>query len=130
MPLEVTDAVRAPAAVGLLENVTVRDVADAAVTTPTAPLLKVTAFLEGTTSKPNPLMVTVLAFAARLALLDVMTGVTVATWIAFPLALLFVVTIAVKLPGPVGLVENVTVRVVAVAAVTVPTAPLLKTTVL
>ena len=127
--MDVTAAVSAPAAVGLLENVNVSDVAVAAVTTPTAPLLNVTMFRDGTTSNPKPLIVTVPAFAARFAVLDEMTGVTVATWIARPLALLFVVTIAVKLPGPVGFVENVTVRDVVVAAVTVPTAPLLKTTV-
>ncbi len=37
---------------------------------------------------------------------------------------------AVRLPAVVGLVENVTVSAVAVAAVTVPTAPSLKVTVL
>lgn len=41
-----------------------------------------------------------------------------------------VVTTAVRLPIVVGLVENVTVRAVAVAVVTVPTPPLLKATVL
>lgn len=44
--------------------------------------------------------------------------------------MLLVVTIAVRLPIEVGFVENVTKREVAVAVVTVPTAPLLKTTVL
>lgn len=39
-----------------------------------------------------------------------------------------VVTTAVRLPTEVGLVVNVTNRVVALDAVTVPTAPLLKTT--
>ena len=39
-----------------------------------------------------------------------------------------VVTIAVKLPAVAGRVENVTVNVVTVAAVTVPTAPLLNAT--
>ena len=39
-------------------------------------------------------------------------------------------TLAVKLPAEVGGVENVTVNWVAVAAVTLPTAPRLKTTVL
>ena len=41
-----------------------------------------------------------------------------------------VVTIAVRLPTAVGFVEKVTVSDVAVAAVTVPAAPLLSTTVL
>ena len=36
-----------------------------------------------------------------------------------------VVTIAVRLPAALGLVEKLTVKVVAVADVTVPTAPLL-----
>ena len=40
-----------------------------------------------------------------------------------------VVTIAVRLPSEVGFVENVTVSEVAVAKVTVPTAPLLNLTV-
>ena len=38
------------------------------------------------------------------------------------------VTTTVKLPAAVGLVLRLTVRVVAVAAVTVPTAPLFKVT--
>ena len=46
--LDVIDAVRVPAAVGLVEKVTVNDVAVAAVTMPTAPLLKVTIFRLGT----------------------------------------------------------------------------------
>jgi hypothetical protein len=46
-----------------------------------------------------------------------------------PLDLPFDVTVAVRLP-PVGGVANVTVSVVAVAAVTVPTAAPLKVTVL
>jgi hypothetical protein len=49
---------------------------------------------------------------------------------ALPLARLLVVTMAVRVPAEVGLVEKVTVSEVAVAEVTVPTAPLLKTTVL
>lgn len=48
---------------------------------------------------------------------------------AVPLATPFVVTIAVRMPA-VGLEVIETVRAVAVALVTVPTAPLLKTTVL
>lgn len=40
------------------------------------------------------------------------------------------VTTAVKLPATVGLVLKVTVKLVVVAEVTVPTAPLLKVTVL
>lgn len=53
-----------------------------------------------------------------------------AIWTAVPLSELLVVTIAVKLPALVGLVLKVTVMAVAVAAETVPTAPLLNVTVL
>lgn len=74
-------------------------------------------------------MDTVPALAARFVLAAVMTGVTLAIWTAAPLDLLFVVTIAVRLPAAAGFVEKVTVKDVAVDAVTVPTAPLLNTTV-
>src|SRR4051812_47611662 len=74
-------------------------------------------------------MVIVEALPSSAVVLLVTVGATVATWTAVPLLLPFVVTTAVKLP-PVGFVENVTVRAVAVAEDTVPTAPLLKTTVL
>ena len=47
-----------------------------------------------------------------------------------PLERVLVVTTAVKLPAEAGLVEKVIVSSVAVAAVTVPTAPSLKVTVL
>ena len=75
------------------------------------------------------MIVIVPAFMARLAVLAVTTGVIVATWTAVPLPTPSVLTTAVRLPA-VGAVENVTVSEVVVAAVTVPTAPLLKTTVL
>lgn len=122
------DAVKDPAATGFTVKVTVRDVADAVVTVPKAPLLNVTALRDATGSKPKPAIVTVVALAARFAMPEVITGVTVATWMALPLARLLVVTIAVRLPAVVGLVVNVTVSDVAVAEVTVPTAPLLNTT--
>ena len=54
---------------------------------------------------------------------------TAATCTAAPLLTLLVVTTAVRLPAVAGLVKNVTVSEVAVAAVTVPTAPSLKVTV-
>lgn len=73
------DAVRFPDVVGFVVNVTVRLVAVAAVTMPDVPLLKVTTFLDGTASKPNPLIVSVAEFAARFPLPAVITGVTVAT---------------------------------------------------
>lgn len=130
-PPVVTTAVRLPATVGLVPKVTVNVVAVAPVTVPTAPLFITTTLLPGVAaSKPDPLMVTVAALAAIAAELLVTTGVTVATCTAEPLGTLFVVTTAVKLPAVAGLVEKVTVRVVAVALVTVPTALLLSATVL
>ena len=129
-PSIVSMAVRLPAVVGLMENVTVSEVAVAALTVPTAPSLKTTVLLPGVGSKPKPLIMIVVAVVARLAVLLVTTGLTVATWIGAPLICESVVTTAVRLPAVVGLVENITVSEVAVAAVTVPTAPSLKTTVL
>lgn len=75
----VTTAVNGPAEVGLVENVTVSEVALAVVTVPTAPLLNTTVLLAAVGSKPKPLMVTVEALAARLDDALVMTGATVAT---------------------------------------------------
>jgi hypothetical protein len=60
--------------------------------------------------------------------LAVTTGFTVATCTAEPLVKVLVVTIAVKLPTAVGAVVRFTVNDVAVAADTVPAAPLLKVT--
>lgn len=74
----VTIAVKLPADVGLVENVTVNAVGVAAVTDPTAPLLNTTELFARMGLKPNPLMLTVDALAARLAVLTVTTGVTVA----------------------------------------------------
>jgi hypothetical protein len=54
--------------------------------------------------------------------------ITVATCFAAPLVPPTLVTIAVRGPVEVGRVEKVRVNRVAVAAVTVPTAPLLKVT--
>jgi hypothetical protein len=126
--LVVTIAVRLPAA-GLVENVTVKVVAVAALTVPMAPLLKTTLLFAGVVLKPVPAIVIVVAELAKLLLSLVTEGVTRATWIGAPLLTPSVVTTAVKLPA-VGFVEKVTVSEVAVEAVTVPTAPLLKTTVL
>ncbi len=128
-PNEVTIAVNAPA-VGLVENVTVSDVTPPPVTVPTAPLLNTTVLLAAVGLKPVPLIVTVLALPAWLAELAVTTGETVATWTAEPLLVPSVVTTAVRLPAAVGAVPNDTVSDVAVAEVTVPTAPSLKTTLL
>jgi hypothetical protein len=124
----VTLAVIFPTDVGFVESVTVRTVAVAVVTVPTAPLLSVTVLFDAVVSKPNPLIVMVDAFAARFAVLAAITGCTVAIFIAEPFETVLTVTTAVRSPTAVGLVENVTVSEVVVAVVTVPTAPLLKTT--
>ena len=129
IPLVVTVAVRFPA-VGAVEKVTVSAVGVAAVTVPTAPLLKDTVLSPTVELKPNPLMVMVVAVNARFAVLRVTAGMTLATWTLAPLLTPFVVTTAVRLPAFVGFVERVTVSEVAVAEETVPTAPLLKVTVL
>ena len=72
--LDSTTAVSDPAAVGFVVNVTVSDVADAEVTVPSAPLFRVTTLLAATESKPSPLMVTDVAFAATVVVLLVTTG--------------------------------------------------------
>jgi virulence-associated protein VagC len=53
----VTTAVRLPESFGLVENVTVSEVAVAAVIVPMAPSLKMTSLLAAVGSKPKPLMV-------------------------------------------------------------------------
>ena len=70
--LEVTTAVRFPAEDGSVVKVTVNDVAVAAVTTPTAPLLNVTVLLETMGSKSVPLITTSVADAES----DVVASVT------------------------------------------------------
>ena len=126
----VTTAVRLPAVVGDVESVTVNRVAVAVVTVPTAPSLNTIVLLAAMGSNPTPAMVRVVALAAKLALLVVTTGTTVATLTAVPLLMPLVVTTAVKFPAVAGTVVRVTVSVVDVAEATVPTAPLLKVTVL
>lgn len=128
--LVVTTAVNSPAEAGLVENVTVSEVAEAVVTVPIAPLLKTTLLLAAVGLKPKPLIVIVAALAARLEVLLVTTGTTLATCTAVPLLTLLLLTIAVRLPAEVGLVPSETVKLFSVAPVTVPTAPLLKVTVL
>lgn len=126
----VTVAVRLPARVGLVVNVTFSVVDVAEVTVPTAPLLKATVLLPAVEPKPKPLMAIVEALAARFAALLVITGTTVATLTDPELLILLVVMIEYKSPATVGDVEKVIVREVAVAAVTVPTASPSKSTVL
>ncbi len=111
-----------------MENVTVSDVAVAAVTVPTAPLLNVTTLLAAVVLKLVPAIVSVAALGARLAVLDVTVGAvtlatTAATWTADPLERVLVDTDAFKLPAAAGRFENVTRSDVVVAAETVPVAP-------
>ncbi len=104
-------------------KLTFKVVAVADVTVPTAPLLKVTVLPEAVGLKPKPLIVMLDALAARFAVLEVITGVTVATCTAAPaLVTLLDVTSAVNEPADLGGVVNVTVSDVLVAAVTLPTA--------
>jgi len=110
--------------------VTVNAVAVADATVPTAPLLNVTKLLEAVVSNANPLMTMLVALLANVAVFGVTPGNMRATCTGDAFALAFVVTTAVMFPTLVGRVPNVMVRVVEVAAVTVPTAPLLSTTVL
>ena len=126
----VTMAVRLPAFEGFVVSVTVSVVAVAEAIVPTAPLFRVTELLAAVGSKPNPLIVSVDAFASKLDVLLVTTGVILATCTAAPLLWLLVVTIMVRLPAVAGRVENVTVNDVLVAEVTAPTALLFRTTVL
>ena len=79
MPLEVTVAVKLPAALGFLENSTVKEVAVALETVPSAPLLNATVLPKRVDAKPNPLMVTLVASGERLESWLVITGATVAT---------------------------------------------------
>ena len=126
--LVVTTAVKLPEAVGGLDILTVSVVAVAAVTVPDAPLLKLTVLLAAVVSKPKPEIVSVEARAEISATALVTTGFTKATCMAVPLETPFEATIVVRIPA-LGLVLIVTVSDVAVDAVTVPTAPLLKVTV-
>lgn len=96
LPPTVTIAVNVPPAAGFVEKVTVRLVAVADVTVPTAPLLNVTVFWAAVVEKPNPLMVTVVASAATAVVALVTTGTTVATCTAAPLLIELVLTTAVS----------------------------------
>ena len=128
--MDVTTAVRLVAVVGVVENVTVNVVAVADVTVPTAPSLNTTVLLAAVESKPNPLIVSVLESAPKSADALVTTGETTATCTAAPLPNEFEITVAVRFPAAVGGVVIEIVKDDAVAAVTVPTAPLLNVTVL
>jgi len=78
-PSDVTTAVRFAALVGLVDKATVSEVAVAAVTAPIAPSLKTTVLFAAVVSKPKPLMVNVVASAAKFAALLVIAGLSVAT---------------------------------------------------
>jgi hypothetical protein len=127
--LVVTTAFNVPA-LKLLSPVTVKVVAVEAVTVPLPAGVKITVLLPAVDENPKPLIVRVVAPIARLAVLLVITGITVATGTALPLEPPSFVTMAVSGPALAGRVESATVNWVALAAVTVPTALLLKTTVL
>lgn len=79
MPFVTTIAVRLPALLGLMENVTTREVFVAAVTVPIALLLNATRFCAAIGLKPTPLMVTVVAFADWLTVRLVTIGRAFAT---------------------------------------------------
>lgn len=128
-PLTVTTAVSRPAD-GRVESSTVSVVAVEAITVPDAPLFSVTLLFAAVVSKPAPSTVIVVGSRASTELLVVTVGATLATWTGSPLLCELLVTVAVKLPTAVGFVPKVTISDVAVADVTVPAAPLLKTTVL
>lgn len=81
----VTTAVKLPIVPGDVSNPTVIDVAVDEITVPTAPLLKITESLAAVVSKPRPAITTVVAFAARLAVLLVTTGVIAANCVVLPL---------------------------------------------
>lgn len=131
MPFVVTIAVKVPAVAGSVVKVMERLVAVAESTVPTAPLLKVTVLFAAVVSKPIPLMVRVFVLAVMLfAVSAVTTGTMFAISTAAPLDSEFDSTTAVSDPASVGFVVNVTVRDVAVAEVTVPSAPLLRVTML
>lgn len=121
-------AVKLPAVSGPVVMLTVNAVAVALVTVPAALLLKAIVLLAAVVLKPKPLIVMVVALAAKASVRLVTTGMTVATLTAAPLLTVLVVTCAVRLPAAVGLVEKLTFSAVAVAEVTVPTAPLLNVT--
>lgn len=125
----VTTACKLPSVVGLVVRLMVSEVVVAALTTPIAPLLKLTVFSASVVLNPKPLMVTVDTFAPMLVAFGVTIGAMVATRIGLPLETLLTVTMALRRPADGRLVSR-TVREVVLAAITVPTAPLLSVTVL
>ena len=127
-PLVVTMAVKLPTPTGLVVNETVREVAVAESTVPTAPLLNTTVLFEFVVLNPNPRMTIEPELAPSDSVLNVTAGITFATCVD-TLARALVVTVAFNAPTVDVLVVNVTDNVVAVEEVTVPTAPLVNETV-
>ena len=121
-------AVRLPTPTGLVENETVREVAVAESTVPTAPLLNTTKLFDGVVLNPNPRMTIEPELAPSDSVFTVTAGITFATCVD-TLARALVVTVAFNAPTVDVLVVNVTDNVVAVEEVTVPTAPLVNETV-
>ena len=103
-PFELTTAVKAPALVGGVVIVTVREVAFAAVTVPAAPRLRATMLAEGVAAS-KPVLVTRILAAFLLVVVDVGETVgwatTVATWV-WPLETPKDETTAVKFPVLIG----------------------------
>ncbi len=86
MLLDVMIAVRLPVLTGRVENVITSTRAVADVTVPIAPLLNTTVLLIVDGLKAKPLIVMVLEVRDKLAVLEVTTGTTVATWNAVVVA--------------------------------------------
>lgn len=91
-------------------------------------MLNNTVLSEAVVLNPNPAITMELAFATNGSLLRLTDGITVATCV-LTLCREFVVTLAFRVPTAEELVVNVTLKAVAVAEVTVPTALLLNDTV-
>jgi len=129
-PKDVTEAERAPA-LGCAEKVTVKDVEDATVTVPMAPLLRVTTLPAAVGSKFAPEITSVGEVLDRVAELGETEGgtQTVATTTAVPLDRPKDVTEAERAPA-LGCVEKVTVKDVAETDEIEPTVPLLRVTTL
>ncbi len=107
---------------GFVENVTVSDVVVAVVTVPTAPLSKTTVLFAAIGSKLVPVIVSVVAVAAMLVVVDDTVGDTLAMAVAVLLRPP-VVTTTVSGPPTLGNAARVTLNDVEVAAVIIPTAP-------
>ena len=97
-----TTAVKAPAVVGFVENVTVSEVVVADVTVPTAPLSKTTVLFAAIGSKLVPVIVTVVVVAAMFVIVDATVGDTLAMAVAALLKLKWTPVF-----GPAGAIAKV-----------------------